>query len=158
MRSILRAALALACTWNAAVHAADPHSHGAHHAHSAAFGHSADAKKATRTIHVDMTDNMRFTPAEIRVKRGEIVRFVPANKGQVMHEMVLGTMEELREHAAHMREHPGMQHDEPGSAQVAPGKTGEVAWQFTRAGEFYYACLVPGHFEAGMVGKVIVEP
>jgi uncharacterized cupredoxin-like copper-binding protein len=130
----------------------------AQHDHGSAAGRVAHPKKATRTIRVDMTDNMRFTPAEIRVKRGEIVRFVPTNKGQVMHEMVLGTMDELRQHAAHMQKHPQMEHDEPGGAHVAPGKSGEVGWQFSRAGEFYYACLVPGHFEAGMLGKVIVEP
>ena len=130
-----------------------------HHAHDLPFGRAADPAKATRTIRVDMTDNMRFTPAEIRVKRGEVVRFVPANKGQVLHEMVLGTMDELKKHAERMRTPPQMEHhDEGHGAGVGAGKTGSFAWQFTKAGEFYYACLIPGHFEAGMVGKVIVSP
>jgi uncharacterized cupredoxin-like copper-binding protein len=93
---------------------------------------------------------------EVTVKRGEVVRFVPVNKGQVLHEMVRGTMDDLKKHAAMMRKHPGMHHAEPYMAHVAPGKSGEMGWQFTRAGEFYYACLVPGHFEAGMLGKVTV--
>lgn len=123
-----------------------------------AFGRAADPKKARRTVRVDMTDQMRFHPAELTVKRGEIVRFVVANKGQVLHEMVLGTMDELKKHAELMRRFPDMEHDEPHMAHVAPGKSGEMGWQFTRAGEFYYGCLIPGHFDAGMMGKVKVTP
>jgi uncharacterized cupredoxin-like copper-binding protein len=120
------------------------------------FGIAADPRKAKRTVRVDMTDNMRFTPAEVRVRRGEVVRFVAANKGEVLHEMVLGTMQELKAHAELMRKHPGMEHDEPHMAHVAPGKAGEIGWRFTKAGTYYYGCLIPGHFESGMVGKVIV--
>jgi uncharacterized cupredoxin-like copper-binding protein len=122
-----------------------------------AFGREGDPKKASRTINVDMSDRMRFTPAELTVKRGEIVRFRVKNSGQVMHEMVLGTMDALKSHAEMMRKHPGMEHDEPYMAHVAPGKTETMTWQFTKAGEFYYGCLVPGHFEAGMLGKLIVK-
>ena len=120
------------------------------------FGKAADPKKAARTIRVDMADSMRFTPAAITVCRGDVVRFVATNKGKVMHEMVLGTMKELKDHAELMRKHPGMEHDEPHMLHVASGKTGEMGWRFTRAGEFYYGCLVPGHFEAGMVGRIKV--
>lgn len=120
------------------------------------FGRAADPKKAKRSIRVDMSDKMRFTPAEIDVKQGDVVRFVIANKGKVMHEMVLGTMDDLKKHAAMMRKYPEMEHEEPHMAHVAPGKTGEMGWQFTQAGEFYFGCLIPGHFEAGMVGKIIV--
>jgi uncharacterized cupredoxin-like copper-binding protein len=122
------------------------------------FGRAADPRTAKRTIRVEMNDQMRFVPADITVKRGDIVRFVPINKGQLMHEMVLGTMDELRKHAEMMKKHPEMEHDEPHMAHVAPGKSGEMGWQFTKAGEFYYACLIPGHFEAGMIGKVKVNP
>ena len=121
------------------------------------FGRAADPKKAKRTIRVEMSDAMRFTPAEITVKRGEIVRFVPMNKGQVMHEMVLGTMKDLKQHAELMRKHPGMEHDEPHIAHVAPGKSGVMGWQFTKPGEFFFGCLIPGHFEAGMIGKITVQ-
>jgi uncharacterized cupredoxin-like copper-binding protein len=134
------------------------HSHGAH-SHETAFGRPAGSAKPTRTVRVAMTDNMRFTPAEIRVKRGEIVRFVATNKGKVPHEIVLGTMDELQKHAEKMRSQPQMEHhDEEHGAEVAAGKSGSFAWQFTKPGEFYYACLIPGHFEAGMVGKVTVSP
>jgi uncharacterized cupredoxin-like copper-binding protein len=121
------------------------------------FGKAADPARAARTIRVDMADTMRFTPSEITVRRGDVVRFVATNRGKAMHEMVLGTMAELREHAELMRKHPGMEHDEPHMLHVAPGKSGEMGWRFTRAGEFFYGCLVPGHFEAGMLGRVIVK-
>jgi uncharacterized cupredoxin-like copper-binding protein len=121
------------------------------------FGRAADPRTAKRTVRVEMTDQMRFIPAHITVARGEIVRFVPVNKGQVMHEMVLGTMDELRKHAEMMKKHPGMEHDEPHMAHVAPGKSGVMGWQFTNAGEFFYGCLIPGHFDAGMIGKVTVK-
>ena len=123
-----------------------------------AFGRAADPRKAKRIVRVEMSDAMRFTPSEIRVKRGEVIRFVPVNRGQVMHEMVIGTLDELKSHAELMRRYPHMQHEEAHMAHVAPGKTGEIGWQFTHAGEFYYACLIPGHFEAGMIGKVTVTP
>jgi uncharacterized cupredoxin-like copper-binding protein len=121
------------------------------------FGRAADPRKAKRTIRVTMSDEMRFTPAELNVKRGEVVRFVVANNGKGMHEMVLGSMDDLKKHAELMRQHPGMEHDEPHMAHVSPGKTGEMGWQFTKAGEFFYGCLIPGHFEAGMIGKVTVS-
>lgn len=121
------------------------------------FGIAADPAKAKRTVRIDMSDAMRFTPPEIAVRRNEVVRFVAANKGQVLHEMVLGTMDELKKHAELMKKHPGMEHDEPHMAHVAPGKSGEIGWKFTRAGTFHFACLIPGHLEAGMLGKVIVK-
>jgi uncharacterized cupredoxin-like copper-binding protein len=121
------------------------------------FGIAADPRKAKRTIRVDMSDAMRYTPSEIEVRRGAVVRFVPTNKGQVLHEMVLGTMDELRQHAELMKKHPGMEHEAPHMAHVAPGKTGEIGWRFTHAGTFQFGCLIPGHFEAGMVGKVTVK-
>lgn len=120
------------------------------------FGRPGDAAKVTRSVTVTMSDAMRFDPAVIRVKKGETLRIVAADRGKLVHELVLGTMEELKEHAELMRKFPDMEHDEPSMARVKPGETGEIVWQFTRPGEFHFACLVPGHFEAGMVGKVLV--
>ena len=121
------------------------------------FGREGDPKKASRTVKVDMSDKLRFAPASLTVKRGETVKFVVKNSGKLMHEMVLGTMQELKEHSAMMQKHPTMEHDEPYMAHVAPGKTETMVWQFTKAGEFFFGCLVPGHFEGGMVGKVAVK-
>lgn len=121
------------------------------------FGREGDPRKATRTINVDMSDAMRFAPSSLTVNRGETVRFEVKNSGKIMHEMVIGTMKALKEHAELMKKHPGMEHDEPYMVHVAPGKTGIIAWQFSKAGEFHYGCLIPGHFEAGMIGKVVVR-
>lgn len=121
-----------------------------------AFGRKGDPKKVSRTIDLDMSDAMRFAPAELVVKQGETVRFRLKNSGSLLHEMVLGAMQELKEHAEIMKQHPGMHHAEANIVHVSPGKTGALVWQFTKAGEFHYACLVPGHFEAGMVGRVRV--
>ena len=122
------------------------------------FGREGDPAKAVRTVKVEMSDKLRFTPASLTVKQGETVKFVVKNSGKLMHEMVLGTMQELKEHSAMMQKHPTMEHDEPYMAHVAPGKAETMAWQFTKAGEFYFGCLVPGHFEAGMAGKILVQP
>ena len=121
-----------------------------------AWGIAGNAKAAVRTIEVRMTDQMRFTPDRIEVRQGETVRLVHVNAGKVMHEFVLGTKKELDEHAALMKKFPGMEHDEPYMAHVGPNKTGEIVWTFNRAGEFDFACLLPGHYEAGMVGKIKV--
>lgn len=120
------------------------------------FGKQGDPKNVTRTIAIDMSDRMRFGPSEITVKEGETIRFVVTNKGKMLHEMVIGTMGELKAHAEMMKKHPGMEHDEPYMAHVGAGKKQELVWQFTKGGEFYFACLIPGHFEAGMLGKIKV--
>jgi uncharacterized cupredoxin-like copper-binding protein len=125
--------------------------------HPAALGKPGDPGMVTRSIQVEMNDTMRFKPANIKVKRGETIRFIVRNTGNVKHEMVLGTIKELKEHAELMRKFPGMEHADPNQVSVEPGMTGELVWQFTRAGTFDFACLVPGHFEAGMVGKVRVS-
>jgi uncharacterized cupredoxin-like copper-binding protein len=122
------------------------------------WGIAAEAKAARRTIEITMTDAMRFTPDLIEVKQGETVRFVISNDGKMLHEFVLGTKKELDEHAALMLKFPGMEHEEPYMAHVPAGKTGEIVWTFNRAGDFDFACLIAGHYQAGMVGKVKVQP
>ena len=122
-----------------------------------AFGKAGDPKKVTRTIRFSMSDKMRFDPSYITVKQGETIRFVVRNNGKLMHEMVFGTPQELKEHAELMKKFPDMEHDEPYMAHVAPGKTEEIIWQFNKAGEFDFACLIAGHFDAGMVGKIAVR-
>ena len=122
-----------------------------------AFGREGDPKRVTRTVKLDMTDAFRFTPADVTVKRGETVKFVVANSGKVLHEMVLGTTAELKAHAELMKKFPDMEHADANMAHVKPGAKGEIVWQFTKAGEYQFACLIPGHYEAGMVGKVVVK-
>lgn len=143
------------------------------------FGRAGNPKKVDRTVRVEMEDTMHFfavasaqaqritdvrmgdaphgMSGNIVVKKGETVRFLVRNDGKIMHEMVIGSMEDLKKHAELMRRFPGMEHDEPYMAHVAPGKEGEIVWQFTQVGEFHYACLIPGHMEAGMIAKITVE-
>ena len=121
------------------------------------WGIAGEAGAVKRSIEIGMSDAMRFTPDRIAVRRGETLRFVIRNDGRQMHEFVIGTQKELEEHAALMVKFPGMEHDEPYMAHVAPGKTGEIVWHFNRAGEFDFACLIAGHFQAGMVGRIRVQ-
>ena len=122
------------------------------------FGRKGDPGKATRTVQIGMADTMRYSPSELKIRRGETVKFVVRNNGKLEHEMVMGTMQELKAHAEMMKKHPGMEHEEAHMVDVKPGKTGILVWQFTKAGEFHFGCLEPGHFEAGMVGRVVVTP
>jgi uncharacterized cupredoxin-like copper-binding protein len=122
------------------------------------WGIAGDAKAVKRTIEIRMTDTMRFSPDKIDVKQGETVRFVVKNTGKVLHEMVIGTRKELDEHAALMMKFPTMEHDEPYMTHVKPGAQGEVIWTFNRPGDFDFACLIAGHYQAGMTGKIKVLP
>lgn len=122
------------------------------------WGIAAEPKEAKRTIEIRMTDNMRFTPNHLDVREGETLRLRAANRGKVLHEIVIGTPEELQAHAEMMKKHPGMEHDEPYMAHVPAGKRGDITWTFNRAGDFEFACLIPGHFDAGMRGTIRVKP
>lgn len=122
-----------------------------------AFGRPGDARKVTRTIHVTMDDSYRFTPSDVTIRRGQTVRFVISNIGQQMHEMVLGTVDDLKAHAELMRRFPDMEHADANMAHVQPGEKGEIVWQFTRPGEYAFGCLIAGHYEAGMSGRLVVR-
>lgn len=121
------------------------------------WGIAAEARAATRTITLDMSDNMRFTPNHIEVRQGDTVRLVVRNSGKMMHELVIGTPKELQAHSAMMLKYPGMEHDEPYMTHVAPGKSGQIVWTFNRAGDFEFACLIAGHYQAGMKGTIRVS-
>lgn len=137
-------------------HEPKPHQHAAQVIETA-FGQPGNPRQVSRTFSIEMTDNMRFTPPLLTVQRGETIRIIATNQGKLLHELVLGTPEEIKHHSDAMKQHPGMAHEEPNMVHVAPGLQGDLVWQFTKAGEFQFACLLPGHFEAGMVGKVIVR-
>jgi uncharacterized cupredoxin-like copper-binding protein len=121
------------------------------------FGSYGPDMKSSRVIKVDMNDNMRFSPERIKAKVGEVIRFEHTNTGKLMHEFVLGTGEYLIEHAEMMKKFPNMEHDEPYMAHVAPGKTASMLWKFDKPGVYSFGCLIPGHFDAGMKGEIIVE-
>lgn len=143
--------------------AANAHDHGGHndghgHSHASLAGKPGDPAAASRTVDVTMDDNMRFTPRRIAVKKGETVRFFIKNTGKLPHEMVIGTRDELEAHAEMMRKTPDMPHHaEANGILLAPGQRGGLVWQFDQAGAVDFACLVPGHLEAGMVGQIEVD-
>jgi uncharacterized cupredoxin-like copper-binding protein len=120
------------------------------------WGIAGNAKDVTRTVTLNMSDAMLFTPNKIEAKQGETIKIVMKNTGAVLHEMVIGTKTELEAHAAMMMKFPNMEHDEPYMAHVPVGKTGEIIWTFNKAGNFDFACLIAGHYQAGMVGKIVV--
>lgn len=126
-------------------------------AHDTMAGKPGDPAQVSRTIDITMDDSMRYTPSEINVKTGETIRFFVKNLGKMSHEMVIGSMDELKEHAEMMRNMPNMKHVEANMITLAPGQRGGLVWQFDKAGTVDFACLVPGHIEAGMSGKVEVE-
>jgi uncharacterized cupredoxin-like copper-binding protein len=127
-------------------------------AEQTAWGIAGEPAQVTRTLTIDMTDNMRFTPDVLTVREGDTVRFVVRNMGRMLHEMVIGTPDELAKHAALMAKFPNMEHGAPYMVHVDPGKTGEIVWHFNRAGNFEFACLIAGHYEAGMRGTITVIP
>src|SRR6185436_1543221 len=105
------------------------------------YGRPGDPRKVKRAIAIDMSDAMRFFPENVSVKRGDTVRFKLRNSGQIPHEMVLGTMDELKKHAALMKQNTLVEHEDTSATHVKPGESASFVWQFTKAGEFYYACL-----------------
>lgn len=129
---------------------------GGHDDEWAKIGRPGDPGKVVRTVEIGAHDTMRFNHAQFTVKRGETVRIVLRNVGKVPHELVLGDEKSLREHAKLMQKFPDMEHADPNQVSVAPGKTGEFVWQFTKAGTVHFACLHPGHYEAGMKGTITV--
>lgn len=142
------------------------HAHGDSHgaatpapdARQTPWGIAAPAARARRTVEIRMLDSMRFVPDHLEVREGETLRLRIANRGKMLHELVLGTPQALQDHAELMRQHPGMEHDEPHMAHVAAGRRGELVWTFNRPGDFAFACLIPGHYEAGMRGTLRVTP
>lgn len=121
------------------------------------WGIAGDVKRISRTVVLTMSDDMRFRPDSISVRQGEVIRFVVKNTGKMLHEIVIGTKQELDAHAALMIKFPMMEHEEPYMAHVKPSTQEDLVWNFNKPGEFDFACLIAGHYQAGMVGKVKVR-
>ena len=152
------AAIAVLISAGAAL--AGPGAAGHGHGDETAYGKPGDPKKPARPIQVVMSEKdgkMTFIPDRIEIRRGEQVRFQLRNNGELDHELVLATLEENLKHAIEMQKNPDMEHDDPNAKRLAPKKTGEIVWAFTKPGEFDFSCLIPGHREAGMTGKIIVN-
>ncbi|MCR4524431.1 MULTISPECIES: cupredoxin family protein [Bosea] len=151
---------AIAFLMSASAAFAGPGGAGHGHGDETAYGKPGDPKKPARPVQVVMTEKdgkMSFIPDRIEVRRGEQVRFQLRNNGELDHELVMATLEENLKHAVEMQKNPDMEHDDPNAKRLAPKKTGEIVWAFTKPGEFDFSCLIPGHREAGMTGKIIVK-
>lgn len=161
-RTLLALTLLAPMTSLVHAHGNQPHGHQGHNGpvvrEQKPWGIAAEPREARRTIEILMTDDMRFSPSHLDIRQGETLRLRAINRGQVMHEIVIGTRQELEAHAEMMKKHPNMEHDEPYMAHVEPGQRGDIVWTFNRPGDFEFACLIPGHFEAGMRGTIRVTP
>ncbi|MBU6421762.1 MAG: cupredoxin domain-containing protein [Gammaproteobacteria bacterium] len=122
-----------------------------------AFGHPGAPSAHAQVIHIKALD-FSFEPKSIAVRRGETVEFVISNDSKLTHEFVIGDAKLQAAHEKEMQTMPGMsmKHDVNGIS-LAPGQTRDLVWTFTRDGVVEYACHVPGHFAAGMVGKIIIH-
>jgi uncharacterized cupredoxin-like copper-binding protein len=150
---LIAAALLLSASIPSATWAHDPKIH-------FSAGEPGDPKKPARTVKIKMIEQgkkMLFAPSVVQARRGEQIRFVLSNDGNDDHEFVLATKAENRRHAEEMKKFPDMEHDDPNAKRLSPFNSGELVWKFTKRGEFEFACLIPGHLEAGMLGKVIVK-
>jgi uncharacterized cupredoxin-like copper-binding protein len=132
------------------------------HSHGEGFsaGEPGDPKKPARIVQVtmgEMDGKMMFMPAKVEVKKGEQIKFVLRNNGELDHEFILATTADNLKHGEAMKKNPDMEHDDPNGKRLAPKKADEIVWKFTKAGEFEYGCLIPGHREAGMVGTIVVK-
>lgn len=156
MKRIAPAALALALAATTAL--AD----GGHaHADDWEIGRPGKAADVTRTIEIDMLEpeggGMAFSPAELKIAKGETILFVVTNRGALDHEMIIDTVEGNMEHMKVMMMNPDMKHHDPNAVSLAPGESGELIWTFSQAGTFQFACLIPGHMDAGMHGPLHVN-
>jgi uncharacterized cupredoxin-like copper-binding protein len=123
-------------------------------------GEPGDSMKPARIVQVTMAEadgKMLFAPNRIEIKKDEQVKFMLRNSGELDHEFVLATTGENLKHAEGMKKNPDMEHDDPNAKKLAPKKTGEMVWKFSKIGEFEYLCLIPGHREAGMIGTIVVK-
>jgi uncharacterized cupredoxin-like copper-binding protein len=151
MKTAIKLGLALAALSTAPALAHEKHGHATFSA-----GEPGNPKKPARTIEILMNE-MDYTPARIEVKRGEQIRFVLRNVGKEDHEFLLATTKENLAHAQEMKKHPHMEHDEPNAVRLAPSKTAEILWKFSKAGTFEFSCLIPDHRDYGMIGHVTVK-
>lgn len=151
MKTTIKLAFALAAFLVAPAVAHEQHGH-----QSFSAGEPGDPRKPARTVEITMSE-MTYEPSKIDVKRGEQIRFVVRNVGKEDHEFLLATTKENLKHAEVMKKHPHMEHDDPNGVRLAPSKSAEIVWKFTKAGTFEFSCLIPDHRDYGMVGRVTVK-
>jgi len=136
-------------------------SHSGGHEKKMAVGQPGDAAAATRTIEITMMEkddgSMVFEPVMLNIKKGETVRFQLTNKGETDHEFVMDDHKSNQKHKKAMEKYPDMEHADANAIRLESGKSGEIVWTFSNSGKFEFACLIPGHYEAGMRGDLTVD-
>lgn len=161
MRNATMAVMLMAAIPGAAL-AAGNHAGGHGHGEAAMMeiGKPGDPAKVSRTVTITMMEKddggMVFEPSSLAIEQGETVRLKFVNKGRLDHEFVMDVEEGILEHKALMEKFPEMEHADPNSIKLAPGATGEIVWTFAKAGDFGFACLIPGHYDSGMKGEISV--
>ena len=143
------------------------------------IGEKGDPSKIDRTIEIEMYDNYYY-PTQIEVKKGETIKFIVKNLGELVHEYNIGTKEMHIKHQPEMAklveheilladkiDHEKMKkmakkdhslgHSHANSVLLEPNKTGEIIWKFSKNISLEMACNMPGHYEAGMVGNINIE-
>lgn len=129
------------------------------HQHFSA-GQPGDPKKPFRVVEVTMHEGdgkMGYSPENLTVKRGEQIKFIITNRGELKHEFILASETDNLKHAELMKKYPEMEHDDPNGKSMEPKAKSEILWQFSKRGTFEYSCLIPGHREAGMTAKITVK-
>ena len=138
-------------------------SHDGGHGHDdmMAVGKPGKAAHADRTIEIIMLEkddgSMVFEPSVLNINKGETVRFRLTNKGDSVHEFVMDEHMGNMAHKKAMAKYPDMEHADPNAISLESGKSGEIVWTFSNAGEFEFAGMIPGHYEAGMRGDLTIE-
>lgn len=123
-------------------------------------GQPGSAAEVDRVILIEMLETdegMGFDLSALSVEEGETIRFAVTNAGELEHEIVLGTEESNLAHMEEMARMGQMDHDDPNALRLGPDEEGELTWTFSNAGTFQFACLIPGHMQAGMHGPIIVN-
>ena len=143
------------------------------------IGEKGDPSKIDRTIEIEMYDNYYY-PTQIEVKKGETIKFIVKNLGELVHEYNIGTKEMHIKHQPEMAklveheilladkiDHEKMKkmskkdhslgHSHANSVLLEPNETGEIIWRFSKDISLEMACNMPGHYETGMVGKINIK-
>jgi plastocyanin len=111
-------------------------------------GFVAGTTVAPRVVRIVANDALRFDPAVVAVKQGETITFEVTTIGRVSHEFMVGPARDVATHRA----------GTPEIADIGTRQTKALTYTFRGKGPFAFACHVPGHYEAGMRGVIVVVP
>ena len=140
------------------------------------IGMQGNKESIDRTINVSMYDNY-YQPNKFKIKKGETIKFIVQNKGELVHEFNIATKKMHLKHQPEMlmmveneilladkidkkkmiemsKKNPSMAHKHSNSVLLAPGESAELIWKFNNTAIIEAACNVPGHYEVGMVAKI----